>query len=470
MKRMPHPAPLALLLAATFPGVAYAAASDGIAQSFLWIAVVVLAAKLGTLVERIGQPIVLGEILAGVALGGLSLVGLGFVDTIRSDTVIRFLAELGAVILLFQIGLESNVRSMRRVGARALGVAAIGVAAPFALGTWLVGPYLLPGLSDAAYLFLGAALTATSVGITGRVFRDASALRSAEAQIVLGASVIDDVLGLVILAVVSAIATQGAVDASALGFIVLQAFGFLVGALVLGQFGAPLLSRAFVAVNRGIGMKFALAISLCLAFAYAAHAIGLAPIVGAFAAGLVLEEVHFKGFDAPHIRGEIIAAIEHADARTRSRVLDVVEHHRLRHLEDLVEPVGHFLVPIFFVLAGMQVKLELLADPALLGLAAMLTVVAVTGKLLSGVAAGNVNRWLVGWGMVPRGEVGLIFAFVGKEVGVLDDRLFSVVVLMVVATTLITPPVLAFLLRRKTAAAARPASRPTVQPLSRQPE
>jgi Kef-type K+ transport system membrane component KefB len=445
---------LALLAVAVLPAAAHASAGDGVAQSFLWIAVVVLAAKLGTLAERVRQPVVLGEILAGVALGGLALAGLDFVETIRSDTVIRFLAELGAVILLFQIGLESNVRSMRRVGARALGVAAIGVAAPFALGTWVVGPYLLPGHSDAAYLFLGAALTATSVGITGRVFRDASALQSREAQIVLGASVIDDVLGLVILAVVSAIATRGAIEPSALGLTVVQAFGFLAGALVLGQFGAPLLSRAFVAINRGIGMKFALAISLCLVFAYAAHLIGLAPIVGAFAAGLVLEEVHFKGFDAPHIRGEIITAIEHADARTRSRVLDVVERHRLRHLEDLVEPVGHFLVPIFFVFAGMQVKLELLADPALLTLAATLTVVAVAGKLCSGIAAGKVDRWLVGWGMVPRGEVGLIFAFVGKDLGVLDDRLFSVVVLMVMATTLITPPVLAFLLRRRSAAGA----------------
>jgi Kef-type K+ transport system membrane component KefB len=454
MRIVPSPRSLALIAATAFPGVAYAAAADGVAQSFLWIAVVVLAAKLGTLVERVRQPIVLGEILAGVALGGLALAGLSFVEAIRSDAVIRFLAELGAVILLFQIGLESDVRSMRRVGARAFSVATIGVVAPFALGTWIVGPYLLPGLSDAAYLFLGAALTATSVGITGRVFRDASALHRPEAQIVLGAAVIDDVLGLVILAVVSAIATKGAVEASALGITVLQAFGFLAGALVLGQVGAPLLSRAFVTINRGIGMKFAFAISLCLTFAYAAHAIGLAPIVGAFAAGLVLEEVHFKGFDAPHIRGEIITAIEHADARTRTRVLDVVERHRLRHLEDLVEPVGHFLVPIFFVLAGMQVKLELLADPALLALAATLTAVAVAGKLLCGIAAGNVDRWLVGWGMVPRGEVGLIFAFVGKELGVLDDRLFSVVVLMVLATTLITPPALAFLLRRKRAAEA----------------
>jgi len=459
MKGSPYHRLAGLLAMTALPGVAHASAGDGIAQSFLWIAVVIVAAKLGTLVERIRQPIVLGEILAGAALGGLALAGFGFVEIIRSDPVIRFLAELGAVILLFQIGLESDVRSMRRVGARAFWVATIGVAAPFLLGTWLVGPYLLPGLSDAAYLFLGAALTATSVGITGRVFRDASALQRPEAQIVLGAAVIDDVLGLIILAVVSAIATKGVVDASAIGLTVLQAFGFLAGALALGQVGAPLLSRAFAAINRGIGMKFTLAIALCLAFAYLAQVIGLAPIVGAFAAGLVLDEVHFKGFDSPHIRGELLAAVADADVRTRTRVVDVVERHRLRHLEDLVEPVGHLLVPVFFVLAGMQVKPELLADPAILGLAAALTAVAVVGKLLSGLAAGNVDRWLVGWGMVPRGEVGLIFAFVGKELGVLDDRLFSVVVLMVVATTLVTPPVLAFLLRRRPAAHA-PAIRP----------
>jgi Kef-type K+ transport system membrane component KefB len=311
---------------------------------------------------------------------------------------------------------------------------------------------LLPGLSDAAYLFLGAALTATSVGITGRVFRDAGALQRPEAQIVLGAAVIDDVLGLIILAVVSSIAAKGAVDASTLGVTVLQAFGFLAGALVLGQVGAPQLSRAVAAINRSIGMKFTLAIALCLVFAYLAHLIGLAPIVGAFAAGLILDEVHFRAFDAPLIRGELLAAVVDADARTRQRVADVVERHRLRHLEDLVEPVGHLLVPIFFVLAGMQVKPELLANPAILGLALTLTVAAVAGKLVSGLAAGRVDRWLVGWGMVPRGEVGLIFAFVGKEVGVLDDRLFSVIVVMVILTTLITPPILAFLLRRRAAA------------------
>ncbi len=438
---------LALVLA--HAPVAWASSPGGTALSFLWIALIIVAAKLGALVERLGQPAVLGEILAGVVLSCLAFAGLGFIDAMRSDEVIRFLAELGAVILLFQIGLESNVRSMRQVGLRAFCVATIGVVVPFALGSVLVGPVLLPGLTPAAYLFLGAALTATSVGIAGRVFRDAGALHRPEAQIVLGAAVIDDVLGLIILAVVSSIASHGAIDSAALGITVAQAFGFLAGALLLGQVAAPWLSRAFGAINSGAGMKLTLALALCLTFAYIAHVIGLAPIVGAFAAGLILDEVHFRNFDAPRIRGELMAAVADADAQTRERVMGVADRSRERHLEELVAPVGHLVVPIFFLFAGMQVDPAVLADPSAVALALMLTAAGVAGKLVSGLAAGRADRWLVGWGMVPRGEVGLIFAFVGKALGVLDDHLFSVIVLMVLGTTLITPPMLALLLRRR---------------------
>ncbi len=189
---------------------------------------------------------------------------------------------------------------MRRVGARAFWVATIGVAAPFALGTWVVGLWLLPGLPEAAYLFLGAALTATSVGITGRVFRDAGVLQRAESQIVLGAAVIDDVLGLIILAVVASIATRGTVDASK------RWRGRSCRRLRSSP--APWcsdrrrrsgLSRGFAKIHRGAGMKLTVALAVCLVFAYVAHVIGLAPIVGAFAAGLVLEEVHFRDFEAP---------------------------------------------------------------------------------------------------------------------------------------------------------------------------
>jgi Kef-type K+ transport system membrane component KefB len=466
MRASPRAAPL---LAAAFAALcwapaAHAAASDAIAQPFLWVTLILVCAKLGALVGRLRLPVVLGELLAGIVLGNLALLGLEFGARIEANAVVQFLAQLGAVILLFQLGLESSVASMRRVGARAFWVATLGVAVPFVLGTYLVGPWLMPDRPFAAYLFLGAALTATSVGITGRVLRDLGALRSREAQIVLGAAVIDDVLGLVILSVVASIAAKGSVAASDVAWIVVQAAVFLAAALVLGQRLAPHLSRLFARIHTGEGMKLTFALALCLVFAYLAHLIGLAPIVGAFAAGLVLEEVHFTPFDAPRIRQEVLDAVSQNDAQTRKRVAKVLDAHAQRHLEHLVEPVGHLLVPIFFVFAGMHVKLEALLDPRVALIAAGITLTAVLGKLAAGLAAGNADRWLVGWGMVPRGEVGLIFAFVGKSVGVVDDAMFSVIVVVVMATTLVTPPILAWLLQKRAAPLAEAGERAPVTP------
>lgn len=426
----------------------------GAATTLLWLALLLLAAKLSGLVERFGQPSVLGELLIGVVLGNLTLVGIGVFEPVTADPILAFLAELGVIILLFQIGLESNLAQLGRVGARALMVAVIGVVLPFALGTWVVGPWLLPGLGFNAYLFIGAALTATSVGITARVFRDLAVLKTAEAQIVLGAAVIDDVLGLIILAVVSAIVTAGTVTGGAIAVIVLKAAGFLVGAVVLGQAAAPLFGRLFSQVDSGSGMKLALALVFALVFAYVAGLIGLAPIVGAFAAGLVLDPVHFRHFAEPALVRDVRNGLETADTQTRTHVLAVLDHHSHRHVEDLIEPLGHFLVPLFFVLTGMRVSLEALFDLPVLATALAITGIAVLGKVAAGLAAGPVNKWVVGWGMVPRGEVGLIFATLGMQLGVLPEREFAVIVIMVILTTLMAPPILATLLRRRAAADA----------------
>ncbi|MGH8773242.1 MAG: cation:proton antiporter, partial [Burkholderiales bacterium] len=368
-----------------------------------------------------------------------------------SDPILAFLAQLGVVILLFQIGLESDLDSMRRVGARALFVAVIGVGVPFALGAYVIGPWLLPQENEIAHLFLGAALTATSVGITGRVFRDFRALGTPGAQTVLGAAVTDDVLGLIILAVVSAIATTGAISAFELGVIVFQALAFLVGAIIIGQLTAPYVSRLFVKIQTGPAMKFALVICPCLILAYLAHVIGLAPIIGAFAAGLILDEVQFREFDPPDIQEPIKKAVLGADEKTVVQVEEALDRYTRHDLERLIEPVGYFFVPIFFVLTGMQVKLEALLNVNILLIAAVITLAAIAGKLVSGLAAAEGNRWLVGWGMVPRGEVGLIFASIGISLGAISQDLFSIIVAVVILTTLIAPPVLARLLRGRVA-------------------
>jgi Kef-type K+ transport system membrane component KefB len=445
------PGVLALaLLGLLAPPAAYAAGAAGTHSVLLllWIAVILVAARVGCLVSRIGQPVVLGELVMGIVLGNLVLAGVDWLEPLKSDDVIGFLAELGVIILLFQIGLESSVRSMVQVGTRAALVAVIGVVVPFVLGTWLVGPWLMPGLSFNAYLFLGATLTATSVGITGRVFRDLGQLHLPAARIVLGAAVIDDVLGLVILAVVSAIVTSGTPDAAGVALILGKAFLFLVGALLLGQALAPRISRVFAAINTGVGMKFTLAIATCLIFAYVAAMMDLAPIVGAFAAGLVLEEVHFRQYERPAFEQEIAEAVEAGSPEVRQRVDAVLVRHGDRHLEHLIEPLGLFLVPFFFVITGMQVRLDVLANGHAVAVALGLTAAAVAGKVVAGLAAGRGNGWLVGWGMVPRGEVGLIFAAVGSRLGVVSEEEFSIIVIMVILTTLMTPPILSFLLKR----------------------
>jgi Kef-type K+ transport system membrane component KefB len=420
-----------------------------IAITLLGLAVILLFARISSLVEYFGQPSVLGELVVGVILGNLGLLGLHFFESFKEDPIIVFLAELGVIILLFQIGLESNIEKMKKVGIKAFLVAVIGVVAPFVLGTYIVGPRLFPNLSFNTYLFLGAALTATSVGITARVFQDLKKLHIPEAQIVLGAAVIDDVLGLIILAVVSAIVTTGKVGAGTIVLISSKAIVFLLGAIILGSILSPKTGRLLSKIHTGLGMKFTMAMSFCLIFAFLAKKVGLAPIVGAFAAGLVLDSVHFKYFKDPEIIEDIKRAINDVDHKIRERFLSIIHYYSRQHVEDLIRPTALLLVPLFFVITGMNVKLETMLNLPVLIKALIITIIAIFGKVVSGLVAGRVNKLLVGFGMVPRGEVGLIFATIGKELNVISDELFSIIVTMVILTALLTPPILSFILKKQ---------------------
>ncbi|MDM8568478.1 cation:proton antiporter [Thiotrichales bacterium HSG1] len=438
-----------MLLMFLVPAVYASGGHSKIPEYFLWIAILLTLAKISGLIEKIKQPAVLGELVMGVLLGNAVLIGFGWFEPMAHDPIILFLAELGVVILLFQIGLESYIEEMKKVGLQAFWVACVGVVTPFALG-YVAGILLMPGLEPNAYLFLGATLTATSVGITGRVFKDLKKLQTREAQIVLGAAVIDDVMGLIILAVVSAIVTTGAVSVGSISLITGEAILFLVGALVLGSLFAPKVNYLFSLIHSGYGTKFSIAMIFCLLFAYLAHLAGLAPIVGAFAAGLMLEPVHFHVFENLPINKNIKKAVANADEDTKKKVGEELTKFNDSHLDRLVAPLGDFLVPIFFVVTGMQVNLETLSDPKIVGIALIITLIAFAGKLAAGLVAGKgVNKWIVGWGMAPRGEVGLIFAMIGKQLGVISDELFSVVIIMVILTTLLTPPILNHLLRKQ---------------------
>ena len=419
-----------------------AGASDPIAPLILSVAMILVAAKLGGhLAARFGQPPVLGELTAGLLIGNLGLVGMPAFEYLRADTGIDMLSRLGVILLLFQVGLESTVAQMMRVGVSSFVVATLGVIGPFILG-FGVGVWLLPTASVYAHIFLGATLTATSVGITARVLKDLGRSQSDEARIILGAAVIDDVQGLVILAVVTGIiaaANHGqALSYGAIGFVVAKATIFLVGSLVLGVYLSP---KLFSLASRlqASGVLLAVGLALCFALAWSANAIGLAPIVGAFAAGLVLEDLHYRDFTD---RGE-------------------------HTLVQLVEPLASFLVPIFFVVMGIRTDLRVFGSVSVLGLAAALTAAAVIGKQVcaAGVIGKGLDRLSVGIGMIPRGEVGLIFANMGLTlvVGgqpVVNQSVFSAVVVMVIATTLVTPPMLKWSFDRRGAVVPVPETLP----------
>jgi Kef-type K+ transport system membrane component KefB len=365
------------------------------------LAAILLAAKaLGEVAERLGQPAVLGEMLAGVVLGPSVL---GLVDP--SSPALHLMAEVGVVVLLFSIGLETELKRLLEVGGTSVMVALAGVVLPFA-GGFAVSLFL--GLTNPQAIVMGAALTATSVGITARVLGDLGRLRKPDGQVILGAAIVDDVVGLIILAVVSDAVLGTGVTLGRILVTTTIAFGFLIAAVVIGgRLAEPILRIA----QRGTRLDVVAAIGLASAFllALAADRVGSAPIIGAFAAGL------------------IIAPTAHV--------------HRV---ETHVRALGSFFVPIFFVSVGAAVDLRSLIQPRTLLVGGLLLVVALVGKVAAGYAPWwyRGNRLLIGVGMVPRGEVGLIFAQLGLALAVLDNALFSALALVVFITTFLAPPLL----------------------------
>ncbi|MEO0536188.1 MAG: cation:proton antiporter [Cyanobacteria bacterium P01_A01_bin.123] len=417
-----------------------------LAGVLLTLVVVYLASKLGgELSKRFDLPPVLGELVGGVVVGISALHFIVFPEngSIASDSmimtvlgglgnldaealthifqsqseVISVLAELGVIVLLFEIGLESDLRELTKVGYQAAVVAVVGVAAPFILGT--VGLVMLFNVPIIPAIFAGAALTATSIGITSKVLSELGHLKSTEGQIIVGAAVIDDVLGIIVLAVVASLAKTGEVDLLNVVYLIISASAFLIGAILLGKF----FNQSFVAIADKLQTRGALvipAITFALIMAFLANIIHLEAILGAFAAGLVLDET---------------------DKR--------------KELDQQIMPIADILVPIFFVTVGAKADLSVL-NPAIaanregLIIATFLIAVAIIGKVVTGWAVfgqAGVNRLAIGVGMIPRGEVGLVFAGIGSASGVLSKPLEAAIIVMVILTTFLAPPLLQLTLK-----------------------
>ena len=422
---------IAVLLAPLFGAAAEGdhggEASHGGYSTYLFeIVAILIAAKVGgELFERFKQPAVLGELVFGVVLGNLSLIGLTFMAGFKDDQMLGLAAEIGVILLLFEVGLESNIDELLAVGTSAMLVAILGVVAPVVLG-YGVSLWFLPESAWYVHLFVGATLAATSVGITARVLKDMRKMDTKEAKIILGAAVVDDVLGLIILAVVSGLVrsidsgASAGIDLMAVLKIIGTAVAFLAVAVIAGRALAGRVlhfgSRAKVR-----GVPVVLTIAYCFFMAGMAEFLGLAAIVGAFAAGLVLDDAHYQGY----------------------------QEMRARKIEEVLAPLSAIYVPVFFVLMGLRVDLSAFASMSVLQFALGLSIAAILGKQVCslGVMEKGLNRLAIGVGMIPRGEVGLIFAGIGASLSVagvpiFTPETFSAMVVMVMVTTLATPPLL----------------------------
>lgn len=419
-----------------------------IAAVLLAIIVIIIAARIGgSVFESWGQPAVLGELVVGVLLGNLTLLGITNLEFLRvswthqtildlsdakhcAGVAVDAFARLGVLLLMFQAGLENSITRMRRVGLTALSVAVLGVVAPFTL-SWGCAWLLLPEGGWKLHVFIAAALCATSVGITARVFADLNLSSSSESQIVLGAAVIDDVLGLIVLSVVQGMilatgSTGAEFGAQDMIMIMVQAGGFLSFAILVGPWFSRRIFRA-ASVLHGRGLLLCTALAICFGFAWMAGYAGLAPLVGAFAAGLVLESAQYSELSARNDQP----------------------------LHELLRPIADFIVPVFFVMTGFRVDLASFANLGVIGLAVILTGIAVLGKLACalGVSMPGTNRIAIGFGMIPRGEVGLIFASIGLALNVnglplFNSSVYSALVATMMLTTLAAPPLLKWSLQQ----------------------
>ena len=465
---------ICLMLTAVTPAQGSASSlqhGDPIAPVILTVTGILFFALLGRFVARkLNQPSVLGELIIGIVLGNLMYYfGSDLIVVLREGTAIFNMLDLslqgnswpaaaamtlppavaeqvtkimsspdsallmqvshtvdvfsryGVIFLLFLVGLETSIDEMRQVRGDSLRVALIGMLCPVALG-FVALRLLLPDIDTDSDLFIAATLVATSIGITASVLKELNQLQRRETRIILGAAVIDDILSLIMLAVVSGIVVSGSFAVYDLFKITVLSAVFLAGSIVLG----PRLLKLAIGLVHYMNLaeaKLFISFLFVMLLAWLANLVGLATIVGAFTAGLILQDAYFTYWGAPR---------DHT-----------------YNIKELVAPLEAIMVPIFFVLMGIQVKLDTVANIDALFIALVLLFAAIVGKLFSGLGARKPNnRPLIGIGMMPRGEVGLIFASIGKTLNVINDQLFSAIVIMIIVTTLSTPPLLKWKLKQ----------------------
>jgi len=407
---------------------------------YLWLALSILMSRGLSIVKKIGLPVVTSEILAGIVLGHLSLIGITIFNNINQNEIIQFLAEIGAMILMFEIGLETQIKDIKAKLTSGIKIAIFGTILTFSGGYYLSGLFY-SGLPTSSKILIGVITAATATGISAKVFKDLKVLGTNEVKLVLTASLIDEILSILCFAIVSGIIISDNVSIENLIAITSKIALFFLVSITGGRRLAPLLTRLSIRIHGGISMKIGLLFFICTLYTWLASVLGIAPVIGAFIAGLIIDHEHFKNFSQAKFLRELKLIANHSsDEQTKNQIIKAVHYHETRSLDELVKPLSNIFVPIFFTYIGLIFKISDLVKPGIILFAIMLLLISLGGRIISGFAEkGNLNKVVIGLGMTPIGEAGLIFAVTGNQLGIINNDIMSAIILAVILITIVTP-------------------------------
>lgn len=417
---------------------------------YLWLVIFIFLSRSLSFVKKIGIPIAVGEILAGIILGQLDYFGIDLFTPAEHHTIIQFLAELGAIILMFEIGLESKFSDLKKNFKRGIKLAVIGSILTF-IGGFAVSWLLIKEQHLLLNLLMGVICAATATGISAKIFKEMGLLHTKEIKIVLVSSILDELISILCFGVISVMLITRTLGFTVVSLSLAQALVFFIFAAIFGRWITPLITKWSTKIHAGINMKLGVLLIICFFFSWFAHILGLAFVVGSFIAGLILDEVYFKTFSRSNFLIQLrTLAAQVPDDKLRGQLNQTIHHQEGQTIKELLKPIAHLFIPIFFINIGMMLNIPDLLNQRTLILTFALLGISFFGRILSGyfVREKNINHLILGLGLTPIGEAGLIFASFGKEAGLIDERVLSAIVSAVVIAAIITPILIKFSVKR----------------------
>ena len=414
---------------------------------FLWLVIFIFLTRGLSIVKKIGFPIIIGEILAGVIIGQTHILG----SHPESNSIISFLTDFGAVILMFEIGLESKLSDLIKNFKIGIKLAAIGTFLSFGAG-FLISISLISDYNIYQALLLGTITAATATGISAKTFKELGLIRTKEVKVVLMASILDEVMSVFCFGIISPIIIQKKLNLLTFTFTIFEIILFFIFAAIFAMKVTPILTKWSTKINSGINMKVGVLLMVCFLFSYIAYFLGLATVIGAFVAGLILDQVYFNSFSKSHFLKDletIKSKIENVELKNNLHKIIKQEHDK--NLQELLKPISHLFVPLFFISIGLQIDLSDLLNLRTLCFCIIILSLSLIARIISGFLVGestSLNKMIIGLGMTPVGEAGLIFAMFGKVNNLINNSIFTAIVACVIIASVLTPILIRFSMNR----------------------